>query len=234
MRRNIGRFLGLCLAIVLGGLCSGGVAAGQVIAPGASDTTILLDKPPEKLGIDLMDALRQRHSTKSFEAGRALDLKDLATLLWAGLGINREDGKRTVPAARGVPFVHLYVFSPKGAFRYEAKEHALKRVSEKQVLDRVAPQPYLASASCILALVADLDEFTFEAPPEQKLAWAQAMAGTIAQNVYLAAEALKLGAAVVASLQAEVIRETLGLTKPTQVPLYLMPVGYPAPVEPKK
>ena len=45
-----------------------------------------------------MKALADRHSEREF-ANKKLSLQDLSDLMWAAIGINREDGKRTAASA---------------------------------------------------------------------------------------------------------------------------------------
>lgn len=187
--------------------------------------TVLLEKPPEKLDVDLMTAFRNRHSVKEYEK-KEITLKDLGTVLWAGNGINRENGKRTAPAPKSFPLVQIYAMNEKGVFIYEPKDHSLRRISDKNVKDKVAKQAYLADASHILVLVVDPKLFTDEATPEKKYFWGGTTAGCIAQNIYLAADALKLGTAIVESMNADSVKEALQL-KADEVPVYLMPLGYP-------
>ena len=49
---------------------------------------VALPTPRTEGGMPLMDALRQRRSTREY-SDRALDLQTLADLLWAAAGINR-------------------------------------------------------------------------------------------------------------------------------------------------
>ncbi|MCD6364753.1 MAG: nitroreductase family protein, partial [Planctomycetes bacterium] len=60
---------------------------------------IQLPKAQTDGGIPLMQALRKRHTSRSFSS-RGLPLQTLSNLLWAAFGVNRpETGKRTAPSA---------------------------------------------------------------------------------------------------------------------------------------
>jgi len=218
MRRNFWVLLQACL---MGVFFFGSL---PLMAQGGSDT-ILLEKPVASFNIDLMEAFKARHSTKAYEK-KEISPKDLGTLLWAGFGVNREDGKRTVPSARGQYFVKLYVVAASGTYLYEPKDHALRLISNQPVKDSIGVQPYVAEASHVLVLVVDPNLYTLEATTEQKLAWGTTTIGCIGQNIYLAAAGLKLGTSFVASLNAKVAREALKLGE-AEVPLFIMPIGYP-------
>jgi len=188
--------------------------------------TIYLEKPPEKFGIDLKDAFQKRHSTKAYEK-KEIPLKDLGSVFWAANGINRENGKRTAPAPRGFYLVQIFYITEKGVFLYQAKEHALRKISDKNIMDKVAKQPYLADSSGIIALVLDLKLYEVEEDRE-KILFGATTAGCIAQNVYLAANALGLGTCLVAGLNGKELRDGLSLND-DQIPIFLMPLGYPKP-----
>ncbi len=62
-------------------------------------TTIALPAPRMKGGKPLMEALKERKTTRSF-SGKELPPQMLSDLLWAAFGINRPgSGKRTAPTA---------------------------------------------------------------------------------------------------------------------------------------
>ena len=80
-------FLGLVLA---------GAVSSQALAQEA--VTQALPQPNIFGGIAVMEALNNRHSGKSFGLN-TLDNQTLSEILWAAWGVNRDDGKRTVPTA---------------------------------------------------------------------------------------------------------------------------------------
>jgi len=55
---------------------------------------VALPAPQTSGGKPLMQALKERHSTREFSTEK-LSPQVLSNLLWAGWGINREDGRRT-------------------------------------------------------------------------------------------------------------------------------------------
>ncbi len=78
----------------------------------------------------------------------------------------------------------------------------------------------------MLVLVADPRKFPgFFAGSEERLRWAHATAGAIAQNVYLMGAARGIGTCLVAGVDGDAIRKGLGLPAEA-IPLYAMPLGY--------
>lgn len=57
---------------------------------------IKLRQPQFDQNITLYDAFKQRKSARSFSKKQITD-QDLSNLLWSAAGINRTNGKRTVP-----------------------------------------------------------------------------------------------------------------------------------------
>lgn len=76
-------------------------------------------------GLPLIDALRQRHSTREYDS-RALSVRLLSELLWAAFGINRpETGDRTAPCWRHVMVIDVYMAMADGVWIYAPGQHEL-------------------------------------------------------------------------------------------------------------
>lgn len=58
--------------------------------------TIKLLPPTYDEGMTLMQALKNRKSSKGFTE-KEISLQDISNMMWAALGVNRPDGKRTAP-----------------------------------------------------------------------------------------------------------------------------------------
>ena len=87
-----------------------------------------LPAPDTTGGMPLMQALAQRHTTRSFSP-TPLDDATLGNLLWAAWGQNRPDGKRTAPSARNKQNLKVYVNKQDGLWLYDAAAHGLNRVA---------------------------------------------------------------------------------------------------------
>ena len=213
--------------LVIGALL---VAGGVASAGGEGGTDKgALPKPRDKADVDLLTALKGRHSTRSFDSQKPIPDDVLATILWAADGVNRADGKHTAPTANDVRHMRLFVCRADGAYRYDQDALTLLPVSDKDLRASIGKQKFMADAPVVLLLASDLTAFAEKAPKTeiaQRREWSQMAAGCIAQNVYLAAAAFGLGTVSAASLNEDVARQGLKL-KDTEVPLYLMPLGYP-------
>ncbi len=92
--------------------------------------TIKLNSPDKDKGFSIMKSLSLRQSTKDTGkwSEKELSLQDLSNLLWAGNGVNREDGKRTAASAMNSQDVDIFLFMKDGIYLYDAANNALKQV----------------------------------------------------------------------------------------------------------
>jgi hypothetical protein len=92
--------------------------------------SIKLNNPERDGGFSIMKSLCLRQSAKDTSkwSEKELSLQDLSDLLWAGNGINREDGKRTAASAINSQDVDIYVLRKDGIFIYDAAGHSLNPV----------------------------------------------------------------------------------------------------------
>jgi nitroreductase len=192
---------------------------------GAGPKDISLPKRPAAVQSDLVNALENRKSVRDYTTAR-LNLQELSTILWAANGVNRDYGRRTAPSAFGNEYIDIYVVSDEGAWRYDASAHGLKAAAPAGLKTRLTGQRFVGRASHVLVLVADPGRSPgFFASSEERLRWAHATAGAIAQNVYLMSAARGVGTCLVAGIDEGAIRKGLGLAADA-MPLYVMPLGY--------
>lgn len=191
--------------------------------------------PPPRLEseVSVEEALLKRRSCRSF-APFPLSLQEVGQLLWAAQGItDKTSGFRTAPSAGALYPLELYLvagqvegLSP-GVYRYLPGEHALCEVlsgDRREELFRVALfQQWIREAPVVLVLTA-VYERTTRKYGERGIRYVHMEAGHAAQNVYLQAEALGLGAVVVGAFEDSSVQRILELPA-NEHPLYLMPVG---------
>ncbi len=207
------RFL-LLLTVVFG------TAAAQKPSP------YTLPPPQTAIGTPLMQALADRHSTRAF-APKPLPPQELSNLLWAGFGINREEsGKRTAPSAMNAQEIDLYVTTAEGAYRYVAKGHSLEPIAAKDLRAATGTQPFAKDAAVNIVYVADESKLS-RASEKDRLLYAGADAGFIAENIYLYCASQGLAVVVRASVDREALAKELGL-RPDQRIIFAQSVGYPA------
>ncbi len=171
---------------------------------------IRLPPPETSGGMPLMQALANRTSTKEF-TDRAIPPGQISNLLWGAFGINRpESGKRTAASAGNCQDIDVYVVLEKAVYVYQANEHSLIPVVNRDVRSLSATQEYAIVAPINLVYVSDYGKM-----PEQfknkKPIYAAFHAGLISQNVYLYCASAGLGAVVRDSVDRPGLREALNL-----------------------
>lgn len=186
--------------------------------------------PPPKIegGMPLMQALRERKSSRSY-SNKVLPEQLLSDLLWAAAGYNRPDEKkRTVPSARNWQEIDVYAVLEKGTYRYDPATNTLIFVAKGDLRGLAGTQEFVAAAPLNLVYVADTEKMKGSTPQNRDL-YMGMDAGFISQNVYLFCASKGLATVVRAMLDREALASTLGLSEDQRV-LYAQTVGYPAGV----
>ena len=96
-------------------------------APALADMLVELPAPQKQGGLSVLEALAGRHVERTFDS-RPLPLQEVSNVLWAACGVNREDGRRTVPTAMNYQRIGVYAVLPDGVYRYDARNNALEQV----------------------------------------------------------------------------------------------------------
>jgi nitroreductase len=174
-------------------------------------------------GKPLMEALKARKSTREFAPDK-IPMQTLSNLLWAGWGINREDGSRTAPSASNRQEIDVYVVMENGAFMYDAKANVLKPVASGDLRKLAGQQPFVAQAPLNLVYVGDLarwpgDELT------NKINTTNVNTGFIAENVYLFCASEGLATVIRAMVPKEELAKALHLTSEQHITLS-QTIGY--------
>jgi SagB-type dehydrogenase family enzyme len=186
---------------------------------------ISLPSPQTEGGKPLMQALKDRHTTREFSSEK-LSPQVLSSLLWAAFGINRPDtGKRTAPSAMNMQEIDIYVATAEGLYVYDAKGNKLDPVLAEDVRGATGTQAFVKDAPLDLVYVADLAK-TGKASAEDKNFYTAADVGFIAQNVYLFCASEGLGVVVRGSVDRAALAKVMKL-RPDQKILLGQTVGYP-------
>jgi SagB-type dehydrogenase family enzyme len=198
-------------------LCSSGLSApGQVLIP--------LPEPEKEGGKPLMQALNERKSTRDFSTEK-LPAQVLSNLLWAAFGVNRPDGRRTAPSAVNWQEIDIYVAMEEGLYLYEAGSHQLRPVLTRDIRTETGSQAFVADAPVNLIYVADYARMKTE-DAQAKVAYSNADAGFIAQNVYLYCASEGLATVVRALVDRPGLSQVMGLREDQRVVL-AQTVGFP-------
>ncbi|MFC1608419.1 SagB/ThcOx family dehydrogenase, partial [Candidatus Latescibacterota bacterium] len=145
---------------------------------------IKLPAPQTTGGMPLMDALKNRHTSRSFST-KELSPQVMSNLLWAAFGINREDGRRTAPSAVNWQTLDVYVATANGMYRHDPVNNVLEPVVAKDLRALTGKQPFVKDAPVNLVYVANYDRIKGDMPEAQKERIGSLDSGYIGQNVYL-------------------------------------------------
>jgi SagB-type dehydrogenase family enzyme len=186
--------------------------------------TIALPAPNTSGGKPLMQALKERKSTREFGPEK-LSSQALSNLLWAAAGVNRPGGQRTAPSAMNLQEVSVYVVLPEGAFLYDAKANSLVPVAGGDLRKLAGTQEFVAGAPVNLVYVADFAKME-RASVDDRLLYAAAGTGFIGQNVYLFCASEGLATVIRAYVDKPALAKALNLRADQRVML-AQTVGYP-------
>lgn len=181
---------------------------------------IQLPAPQRTGGMPLMEALNARQTQRTFSS-KPLSNQQLADLLWAAFGINRENGKRTAPSAHNKQEIGVYVALPTGLYLYQAQSNTLERILDQDIRAQTGKQPFVKTAPVCLIFVADYDRMKTEAE-----FYSATDTGYISQNVYLFCASAGLHTVVLGSVDRAALQAAMKL-KPTQHIVLTQPVGLP-------
>lgn len=202
-----------------------------VLALGGGDV-LKLPEPPRG-GVSLAEAFQARRSSRAFDPSGPT-LAQAAALLWAGQGVNRPDGRRTVPSAGAAFPLDLYLVTegskdlPRGTYQYLPKGHRLRHLSDRGVgacFRELALQNWVKSAPA-LVVVAVADGRSPTRYGERTAHYVSIEAGAAAQSIALQATALGLGSGIAGAFDEQPVGRALGLPADER-PLLLMPIGSP-------
>jgi SagB-type dehydrogenase family enzyme len=186
---------------------------------------IALPKPQLDRGRPLMQALKNRKSSREFDS-RPLPLQELSNLLWAGFGINRpETGGRTAPSAKNMQEIELYVALPAGLYLYDAKNNLLKKILAEDLREKAGKQPFVKDAPVNIIYVADQSKMKKQ-NMAGKTIYKGVDAAFISQNIYLYCASEGLATVVRGSVDRPPLAAAMHL-RPDQEIIFAQTVGYP-------
>ncbi|PKO98824.1 MAG: nitroreductase [Bacteroidetes bacterium HGW-Bacteroidetes-8] len=202
----------------------------------------LLASPSIKGDISLEETINSRRSRRSFLGDGVTDIH-LSQILWSAYGVTRPStnpqvrgGLRSAPSAGARYPLEIYAvvgnipgIEP-GVYKYEAPQHRIVRLIAKDV------RKELTSAALNQKMVQDAPFSVFYSAVYSRITdrygdrgrerYVCMDLGHSAQNVYLQAEALKLGTCAIGAFNDEMVTAVMQLPQ-NEVPLYIMPIGKP-------
>jgi len=185
---------------------------------------IKLPTPQMSGGMPLMQALKERKSTREFSP-KQLPAQVLSNMLWAAFGINRpETGRRTAPSSTNYQDIDIYVAAADGLYLYDAKAHALKLVVSDDIRSLTGTQDFVKEASVNLVYVSDFSRLG-DSPEDWKYRTARLDTGFISQNVYLFCASEGLATVVRGRVDIPALSKAMKL-RPDQKITLAQSVGY--------
>jgi len=188
--------------------------------------------------ISLDQVLEKRGSCRYFNQEKQT-LQELSNLLWASQGITdkRYRVRRTVASAGAVYPIKMFIAVRKngmhnldqGIYYYNVEDHSLEQISDEDITKDLSKacynQEFINKASFTIILSSD-NSRTKELYNERGDQYVFMEAGSITQNIYLAAVERKLGTVFIGAFDDQQVKEIVGLDKLR--PLAVMPVGTPS------
>ena len=194
------------------------LGAGMCLAQNIS-----LPAPEKTGGKSTLETLWNRQSGTEFSE-RMLSDQDLSNLLFAAVGVNRENGKLTSPTASNKQEIRVFVFTAEGVCEYLNAENSLRPVVRGDHRKLIAGrQDWVKTAPVILLMVAD--EKKFGRSDERSKVVMGVDAGIVSENINLFCAGTGLVTRPRMSMDTAGIKTLLGLDD-TQTPLINNPVGY--------
>jgi nitroreductase len=198
----------------------------MMVSPGSGSAqdTVKLPPPDTTGGIPVMQALKERKTSREF-SNKPLPPQVIPDLLWAAFGINRPDGHRTAPSAMNWQEIDVYVATEAGLFFYDAKSCALKLISRGDIRGLTGTQQFVKDAPLNLIYVADMSRVKGTAG-DNRILWVGADCGFIAQNVYLYCASAGLACVVRGSIDKDALSKAMNLRRDQPI-ILSQTVGYP-------
>lgn len=190
---------------------------------------IILPPPVTDSKYSLEKSLSSRRSVRSF-IKKAIELEKISQLLWAAQGITEpEKGFRTSPSAGALYPLDVFLLNDDGIFHYLPDEHILIQIDsynfKNELFEACLLQNSVLEAPVVIIITAYYEKTTSKYGQRGER-YVLMEAGHACQNILLQAVAIDLGAVPVGAFDDNKIRDILGTTK-ENIPLYVIPVGYP-------
>ena len=188
--------------------------------------TIRLPAPETDSGVTVVQALKARHSERTF-ADKDVPPDVLSGVLWAANGFNRPD-KRTNATALNKQSIIVYAIMKSGAYLYDAKANSLIKVCDEDLRPAIAAQQSFAATAPVSILVAaDLSDPIYKG---NRSAISNYDAGIVSGNIYLYCAANGLATVCRATMDQAALKNALKLGGKTVLHLN-HPIGYPAKIK---
>lgn len=193
--------------------------------------TIRLSQPILDQGLTVKQAMMRRHSTREFFS-KPLSLDTLSEVFWAAYGVNRTEGKRTVPSALGLYPLEIYGFTAQGVYKYNPEQHTLTKITDKDLRAKSGSQEFVAGAPLDLVIYTDYKKFVTGNPDIDNMVKGQEDrislldAGAVTENIYLYCSSEQINVVERAMVDEKALSEALELSSSRHF-IVAMSIGYP-------
>ena len=193
---------------------------------------IKLPEPHIDSSFSIERALLKRRSKREY-LDVPLTLIEVSQLFWAAQGVTHPAGLRTAPSAGALYPLELYLVAgnvanlPAGVYKYRPKKHELLNIAEGEIRTELASatlgQKWVEDGALVIVIAA-IYERTTQKYGQRGIRYVHIEVGSVAQNVYLQAVSLQLGAVFVGAFYDEEVQRILNMPE-NEHPLGIMPVG---------
>lgn len=180
------------------------------------------------------EAIAKRRSERSF-SGKAMSLSEVSHILYYSTGITEERyGLRAAPSAGATYPIEVYPAVSnvegltRGIYHYIIASHELETVRQtdfRQEMARAALGESMIIEANLVLIISAIFQRTRSRYLERAQRYVLLEAGHVAQNTYLAATSLGLGACAIGAFHDDDLNRLLGVDGKEEAVLYLMAVG---------
>ena len=182
---------------------------------------VALPAPAKTGGMPLMQTLAERKTIRDYKPAE-LDAATISEILYAANGVNRPDGKRTIPTAMNKQDLEVYIALPSAAYHYDAKANKLVKIADGDFrTELIANKNMAQNSACILVYASDSSKF----PNDIK--YPAIHVGEASQDVYLYAASKGLGTVSLGMYDEKGVRKVFKLEDKMTV-ILAQAVGVPA------
>lgn len=219
------RILFLFMILLFGGTYTLSQKKSEISMELKNFELIKLQKPDTIGGKSLMNTIKQRKTDRHFNT-KNLSIEHLSNVLWVANGINRSNGKRTVPSAMALYPLKTYAVLSNGIYFYNTLKHQLEPVVKGDFRNLAGSQDFVKIAPLNLIFIADYSVYEArKIPIEKRLYLAALDAGHCTQNVYLYCASENIKCVVRAGANEKELLKVLGINEAHQF-IVAQTVGY--------
>jgi SagB-type dehydrogenase family enzyme len=185
-------------------------------------------------GLTVEKAIANRRSQRDF-TGEKMSLAELSHLLYYSSGVtDKRDGLRAAPSAGATYPIEVYAIVnnveglAKGIYHYLISSHELELLREgdfRNEMSQAALQERMFKQANVIVALSAVFQRTQQRYRERAQRYICFEAGHIAQNTYLVATSLGLGACAIGAFYDDEFNRLLGLNGENESVLYLLAVG---------